>query len=243
VTDLIPISALQHFVFCPRQCALIHIEGAWAENRLTVEGSLMHARAHADHLGPRGGGRSTSRPRASTDSDDAPPAIIRTVRALALVSESLGIIGKADVVEFHETPIDHSPAAPQTHRHVRGTPYPIEYKRGRPKRHDADLVQLCAQALCLEEMLALPPGTIAHGAIFYARTKHRLVVPIDAALRDRTRAVIHACRAMLNAGVLPRISRQPKCKRCSLVNICLPEATGPSVSASQFVNRHTTSPS
>lgn len=238
MSDPIPISALQHYVFCPRQCALIHIEGAWAENRLTVEGALMHARAHADHVGPRGGGRSTSRSRVASAAADAPPITIRTVRALSLASESLGIIGKADVVEFRDFTQD---PASCSHRGARGTPYPIEYKRGRPKRHDADLVQLCAQALCLEEMLALHPGTVSEGAIFYARIKHRVVVPCDAALRDRTLAVIAACRAMLDGAALPRIARQPKCKRCSLVNICLPDATGPSVSAARFVDQHAAS--
>src|SRR5690606_23652838 len=126
-------SALQHLIFCERQCALIHIEGLWAENRLTVEGNHLHRKAH--------------------DGPDTARHGLRVARGMELVSRELGLIGRADVVEF---PAD-------------GPPRPVEYKRGRPKRHDADLVQLCAQAMCLEEMLALAEP-LPKGAIFYGQT-------------------------------------------------------------------------
>lgn len=129
---LLPISALQHLLFCERQCALIHIEGLWAENRLTVEGQHLHRKAHE---GP-----------------DETRGDLRVVRGLALRSLRLGLIGKADVVEFQSDERSDGPRRP----------FPVEYKRGKPKSHEADRVQLCAQALCLEEMLAVavPEGAI-----------------------------------------------------------------------------------
>lgn len=224
----IPNSALQHYIFCPRQCALIHIEGLWAENRLTVEGNILHRKAHGEKAGPRGGGRAESRPG------------IRTVRGLALCSDSLGLTGKADVVEFHGAP-DADQAATEAgafgQRAARplGRPFPVEYKRGRPKRHDADLVQLCAQALCLEEMLGLGEGGVPAGAIFYGQPRKRLDVVFDATLRRRTLGVIAGCRAMIQSGVTPRAAREKKCDRCSLLNHCLPGATGPAKSASRYI--------
>lgn len=215
----IPISALQHYVFCPRQCALIHVEGQWVENRLTIEGRILHRNADAKKVGPRGGGRSTMRGGS------------RTVRALALCSERLGLIGKADVVEFHAAPSQQQALVSAL------VPFPIEYKRGKPKKHDADLVQLAAQALCLEEMLALPEGAISAGAIFYGVTRHRLDVPIDAALRSHTREVIAAVRVMLDSGVTPRARRERKCDRCSLLNVCLPQATGRPASVESYLSR------
>lgn len=145
--DLIPISALQHWAFCPRQCGLIHLEGLWAENRLTAEGKVLHDQAH------NGAGESRGR--------------LRIERGLALRSLSLGLTGKADVVEFH--------------REAWGwQPFPVEYKRGRPKSHDADRLQLCAQAVCLEEMLQV---AVPHGALFYGATRRRQEVDFDERLR------------------------------------------------------------
>lgn len=211
----LPISALQHFIFCRRQCALIHIEGLWAENRLTVEGNVLHRKAHAGDVGPCGGGRSEKRGR------------VRIVRGLALCSESLGLTGKADVVEFRTV---------SRAKEARAVPFPIEYKRGKPKRHDADLVQLCAQALCLEEMLGVSSGGISAGALYYGVTRHRLDVAFDEALRTRTRDVIAQLRAMIAAGVTPRVKREKKCDRCSLLHLCLPEATVPSRSARRYID-------
>lgn len=226
--DPIPISALQHYIFCPRQCALIHIEGLWAENRLTVEGNILHRKAHGEKAGPRGGGRAESRPG------------VRIVRGLALCCDSLGLTGKADVVEFHAAPDADQPATeagssePRAARPL-GRPFPVEYKRGKPKRHDADLVQLCAQALCLEEMLGLGPRGVALGAIFYGQSRKRLDVAFDTALRRRTLDVITGCRAMIVSGVTPRAAREKKCDRCSLLNLCLPGATGPAKSAARYI--------
>ena len=134
--DFIPISALQHYLYCPRQCALIHLDRAWEENVFTAQGRLMHENAHA----------------AGTESRKN----IRTATALILGSERLGIGGVADIVEFHR---------------INGhwQPYPVEYKRGRPKKSDADRVQLCAQAMCLEEMRQT---TITEGALHCITDRH-----------------------------------------------------------------------
>lgn len=224
----IPISALQHYIFCPRQCALIHVEGLWAENRLTVEGSILHKKAHGEKAGPRGGGRVESR------------LGVRIVRGLALCSDSLGLTGKADVVEFHAAP-DADQSATEAGlsepraAHSFGRPFPVEYKRGKPKRHDADLVQLCAQALCLEEMLGLGPGGVPAGAIFYGQSRKRLDVTFDETLRQRTLDIVDYCRTMIESGVTPRAARETKCDRCSLLNLCLPSATGPAKSASRYI--------
>ena len=151
---LIPLSALQHYLFCPRQCALIHVEQIWAENAATAEGRLLHERADA------GGGE--TRPG------------VRIARGLALRSFALGVSGKADVVEFHDA-----------RRGERGRPFPVEYKRGKPKSHRADEVQLCAQAICLEEMF---DTSIAAGALFYGVTRRRFAVVFDEDLRALYRA-------------------------------------------------------
>jgi len=184
---LIPISALQHYLYCPRQCALIHLEQQWAENRQTAEGHLLHQRADAPRVERRRG--------------------VRTVSAMPLVALDLGITGKADMVEFHA--IDTGERT-----------FPVEYKRGRPKTHRADEVQLCAQALCLEEMLG---KHIDAGALFYGQTRRRKDVAFDQQLRDLTLCVIAETRAMLSSGVTPSARYEPKrCDACSLLDLCQP---------------------
>lgn len=192
--DLIPISALQHFLYCPRQCALIHLEQQWAENRLTAEGRLLHQRADTPKAEQRRGAR--------------------TVTAMPLLSLEHGITGKADVVEFHRT--DDGERA-----------FPIEYKRGRPKAHRADEVQLCAQALCLEVMLE---QVIGGGALFYGQTRRRKDVPFDAGLRELTLRVIADTRAMLVSGKTPFASYDAgRCDACSLLDLCQPRVLDRSV--------------
>lgn len=199
--DLLPISALQHLLFCERQCALIHIEGLWVENRLTVEGRHLHQKAHEGPSEARAG--------------------VRIARGLALRSFRLGLVGKADVVEFHEAP-----------EAAAYGPFPVEYKRGKPKRHKADQVQLCAQALCLEEML----GTdVPRGALFYGRTRRRQNVEFDDALRRLTVDAARRLHELIASGRTPRAAREPKCDSCSLYNLCLPDAMGPSHSATAYV--------
>ncbi len=186
----IPLSALQHWAYCPRQCGLIHLEQAFDENLHTQRGRALHSQVDQPGLELRRG--------------------LRIERALPLWSDALGLIGKADVVEFEPD----------------GMPYPVEYKHG--SRHKAteiaacDDLQLAAQALCLEEMTAHP---VPEGALFYASSKRRRVVPITAALRDEVRSTTAAVRAMLASAVLPPPTQdERRCCGCSLRDRCQPQA-------------------
>jgi CRISPR-associated exonuclease Cas4 len=181
---LIPISALQHYLFCPRQCALIHVEQLWAEDGATAEGRLLHEKVDA------GSGESRSG--------------VRISRGLAIRSVKLGIVGKADVVEFRGKP---------------PLPFPVEYKRGRPKSHRADEVQLCAQAMCLEEMFGTP---VSEGALFYGETRRRTGVAFDAELRALTERVAAGARTDIAAGRTPPPQLIPGCRKCSLADLCQP---------------------
>lgn len=183
---LVPISALQHQLFCPRQCALIHLEQQWLEDGATAAGRLLHERVDDGGADKRRG--------------------VRTVRGLDIRSLALGVTGKADAVELRGHPPE---------------PYPVEYKRGRPKSHRADEVQLCAQALCLEEMFGV---AVPEGALFYGATRRRTVVAFDATLRDLTLATARAVRAMLDSGRTPAPVAMPVCARCSLEPLCRPVA-------------------
>jgi CRISPR-associated exonuclease Cas4 len=187
--DPIPISALQHAVYCLRQAALIHIERVWAENRFTAEGRVLHDVAH------EAGSRKSRH--------------VRRVTALPLACRRLNIAGVADVVEFHAGPDGE-------------TAFPIEYKRGKPKLHRADEVQLCAQALCLEEMTGRP---VTEGALFYGETRRRLVVRFDADLRRLTEETAAAFGALVTEGRTPApIWRAERCRACSLLELCRPKA-------------------
>jgi CRISPR-associated exonuclease Cas4 len=180
---LIPISALQHYLFCPRQCALIHVEQSWAEDGATAEGRLLHERIDAGKPDRRQG--------------------VKILRSLTIRSFTLGVTGKADVVELHGA-----------------QPYPVEYKRGSPKTHHADAVQLCAQAICLEEMFGVP---IPEGALFYGQTRRRSVVAFDPALRALTEQVAADARQMIAAQITPPPVYTPACEKCSMQEICRPE--------------------
>ena len=200
--DLLPLSALQHLLFCERQCALIHVEGLWAENPLTLEGTHMHEKAHEGAPETRAG--------------------VRITRGLALRSLRLGLIGRADVVEFHEPAQRNDPPRP----------FPVEYKRGKPKIHDADRVQLCAQALCLEEMLDV---VVPAGALFYGRTRRREDVVFDDRLRALTEETAARLHQLVTSNHTPRAIREPKCNSCSLLDLCLPDALRPRLSASKYI--------
>lgn len=199
---LIPISALQHYLFCRRQCALIHLEQQWAENRYTAEGRVLHVRADRYVRERRRG--------------------VRTSTALPIASERLGLTGIADVVEFENG---------EQGQLVR----PIEYKRGRPKEHRADEVQLCAQALCLEEMLQVD---IAEGALYYGKTRRRKLVTFDDQLRALTQEVIEGTHDLLDGQVTPpAIYEAKRCDRCSLIDRCQPEVMGKRRSARAWLKR------
>ena len=200
--DPIPISALQHYLYCPRQCALIHLEQLWTENVFTAEGRRLHEKAHGNAAESRGD--------------------CKTVTGLLLCSHEYGLTGQADVVEFHR-------------REGHWQPYPVEYKRGRPKSNDADRIQLCAQALCLEEMLAV---AIPEGALFYGKTRRRQVVPFNEALREETRNTTEAVHALLGQGATPPPPpleiANTICPACSLRDVCMPLA--PRKSAAAYLN-------
>ncbi|WP_071469723.1 CRISPR-associated protein Cas4 [Roseinatronobacter thiooxidans] len=197
-SDDIPLSALQHWLYCPRQYALIHIERIWAENTFTAEGRLLHERADL--------GRPESRPG------------IRMLRGVEIRSDRFGLHGVADVVELRG-----------------GRPYPVEYKRGKPKTHRADEVQLCAQALCLEEIFAC---NIPEGALFYGQTRRRSLVPFDAELRALTLSVADAVRACRDAGTLPTPGyKAERCDRCSLLQDCLPQIAARSQTVARWLER------
>jgi CRISPR-associated exonuclease Cas4 len=200
--DLIMISALQHYAFCPRQCALIHIEQVWNESGLTAEGHIMHERVHEQDRESRGN--------------------VRIEYAVPLRSLRLGLIGKADVVEFHR--IDKNT----------WQPYPVEYKRGKPKPDHCDMIQLCAQAMCLEEMLNV---SVPEGAIFYGRTRHRLDVTFDGALRQETRDAAIKAHELIRSGKTPLPVYEKRCKSCSLIGECIPKAIGKKSSVKHYLER------
>ena len=200
--ELVMISALQHCLFCRRQCALIHIEGAWRENYLTATGRNLHE--HVDRIG------------AETRRD------VHVATALRLVSHRLGVMGVADMVEFHRVAqakgadgLLVSVSLPKRAGWWR--PYPVEYKRGRPKAHRADEVQLCAQAICLEEMLGV---VIPEGALFYGEPRRRTTVAFDGELRTLTEAVARDAHDLLRTGVTPPPVRTKGCEACSLKELC-----------------------
>ena len=185
--DLLPLSALQHLLYCDRQCALIHIEQVWGENRFTAEGRLAHDHVHSAGHEIRGD--------------------VHIARNLSLRSLRLGLIGKADVVEFHGA-----------------TPYPIEHKRGHSKTNRCDEVQVCAQALCLEEMLGKP---VPEGALFYGEPRRRTPVVFDPALRTETEDAAARLHRLLETGLTPpAVYDKAKCERCSLLDQCKPKAAG-----------------
>jgi CRISPR-associated exonuclease Cas4 len=200
--DLLQLSALQHLLFCERQCALIHIEQIWSENLFTAEGRILHERVDS---GER-----------QTRND------VRIETAVALRSFRLGLSGKADVVEYH--------------RDVQGNwrPFPVEYKRGRPKAANWDQVQLCAQALCLEEMLHCP---VPEGALFYGKNRRRQVVRFDARLRLETEEAASRLRVLICSGVTPPARYAKKCESCSLMNFCMPKVAGVRKNVGRYLAR------
>ncbi len=195
--EYLMLSGIQHFAFCRRQWALIHIEQQWEENVRTMDGSLMHERVHDDSIREKRGNRIIT-------------------RAMAVSSPRLGLSGECDAVEFH--------------REKNGIPIfgmegtfrivPVEYKRGSPKENDCDVLQLTAQALCLEDMLCCE---IPEGYLYYGETRHRLRVVFDAALRERTEAVIAEMHELYWKHHTPMVKRRKACNACSLRELCLPQ--------------------
>ena len=189
----ITLSALQHYAFCPRQCALIHNEQAWAENFLTAQGRVLHERVDGGEPETRKG--------------------VRFERSVHASAEKFGISGVLDMIE---------------HELATGRLKPVEYKRGKPKVGLWDKIQLCAQALCLEEMTG---KTVEEGALWYQQTRHREPVVFSGSLRQETLAVIEKVRSLLESGATPPPVYGKHCKACSLVEICQPQLMGKDRSA------------
>ncbi len=204
--DLIMISALQHYVFCPRQCALIHIEQVWTESGLTAEGRIMHEKVHEEQRESRGS--------------------VRVEYGIPLRSLRLGLIGKADEVEFRK--LDKAP----------WQPFPVEYKRGKPKPDHCDAVQLCAQAMCLEEMLSV---AVPRGALFYGKTRRRADVAFDQTLRRETEEAAEKARDLIMSGITPPPVYAKRCDSCSLIGNCMPEKIEKGLSVKGYLARITES--
>lgn len=187
-TERIMISALEHYSYCPRQCALIHLEHLFDENIYTLRGRLAHERV--DVLATR------------------QEENMRVERAFPLWSQRLGLIGRADVVEFHGQ-----------------IPYPVEYKLGKRREWRYEALQVCAQGMCLEEMFGLP---VTHGAIYYCNSRSRREISFDATLRSAVEEATGAVRAMLWGRVLPSAPNDQRCEKCSLLESCLPAAVAQS---------------
>ena len=234
--QFIPISALQHWLYCPRQCALIHVEQSWAENKFTAEGRVMHENAH--------------------EGADETKVGVRITRGMPVVSQELGLTGQCDVVEFHPAGGDLKFEISD----LRGTdafgdlkfeisdlrerdgdagceaPFksqisnlksalralPVEYKRGKPKAHRADELQLCAQAMCLEEMLGT---TIGRGCLYYGEKRRRTDVVFDRELRELCRRTVGEIRQCFASGLTPMAEYNPRrCDACSLIDLCQPQS-------------------
>ncbi|HEX8203311.1 MAG TPA: CRISPR-associated protein Cas4 [Isosphaeraceae bacterium] len=196
--DLVPLSALNALLYCDRRAALRHLDGLYVHNEHTRRGDRLHARVDTAGVERRPG--------------------VRTERGLWIVSRRLRLYGRADLVEFRKGP--GRAGDPGAGREV---PYPVEYKHGRQRRWDNDDVQLCAQALCLEETLGV---AVPEGAVFHARSQKRREVPLTAALRAETEAAVGRLHALLASGAIPPAVLKPQCRGCSLRDHCLPEAFG-----------------
>jgi CRISPR-associated exonuclease Cas4 len=201
--DLVPLSALQHFLFCKRQCALIHLERVWAENLYTAQGRIMHKRVHKSSTNARTGKL--------------------TQYGMPIRSLALGLIGKADAVE----------------RFTDGRMMPVEFKRGRPKTRNMDEVQLCAQAICLEEMLGV---RIEEGALYYGKTRKRKRVAFTEHLRSQAAQTANSVHALIAEGKTPPPVYAQTCRRCSLIELCLPKALERRLGVASYIQRQLQQP-
>ena len=214
--DLLPLSGLGHLVYCERQAALIHIEGLWSENRLTALGRDKHAKVHEPSVEVRGN--------------------TRIVRGLRLRSLELGLVGMADATEFQRLPDQPNDIDPGGYASLPGAfglwrPFPVEYKKGAARKEAGYEVQLCAQAICLEEML---DAEVPEGAIYFGESGHRWQVLCDYSLRRRTREAALRFHDLMSAGGTPPAVHGKKCSNCSLADLCLPR-TGHKKAVSSYL--------
>jgi len=200
--DYLPLSALTHFVFCPRRAALTRLEGIWAENVATVEGGIVHKHAH-DDIG--------------SENRDG----LHIARGLMARSQRLGLWGHLDVVEFISVPDDEGRGATLPGISGRWRPFPVEYKRGRLREEQSFALQLCAQAVCLEEMLNT---IVPEGALYYGKTRRRLRVVFTPQVRTATEDAARQLHELVASGRTPRPVHSEKCRACSLAALCLPGA-------------------
>lgn len=194
--DLLLLSGLQHFAFCRRQWALIHIEQQWAENFRTTDGKILHEKAHDGSQRERRGD-------------------MLITRGLRIHSATLGVSGACDVVEFHLT----SDGITLPGEEGLWQPYPVEYKRGTKKENDADRLQLCGQAICLEEMLCC---AIPEGALYYGETRRREVVAFTEELREQVRSSLEEMHQLYKRAYTPKVKPTKSCNACSMKELCLP---------------------
>jgi CRISPR-associated exonuclease Cas4 len=209
--ELLPLSGIQHFLFCRRQWALIHVERQWQENVLTVEGKLLHKRVDDPFF------------------TEIRSGVIIT-RSVPVASYRLGFAGVCDVVEFAESP----QGVELPGRQGRYLPAPVEYKRGKPKKGPSDEAQLCAQAICLEEMLAV---TIPRGFLYYGETRHREEILLSTDLRALVEKMAAEMHAYFQRGYTPRVKTSKACHSCSLADVCLPELQEKTLPASQYIRQ------
>lgn len=216
--DLIMLSSLQHYIFCPRQCALIHVEQSWNENYLTATGRIQHE--HVDKT-------------ASESRKD-----ICQATSLRLTSLRLGLTGVADMVEFHRIVEDENCqdyAVPLEGKKGLWRPVPVEYKRGKPKEHQADEIQLCAQSICLEEMLST---RIPVGLLFYSSIRRRVEVEFTDDLRAKTEVTVKAVRELINSGITPPAQYSKSCEACSLIEECQPKVLNKCFSIHNWLDKN-----
>lgn len=214
--ELLQLSGIQHIAFCERQWALIHIEQVWAENVRTLEGQYLHERTDDPF-------------------EDETRKDIRTVRAMPIVSYKLGLRGVADVVEFQRTEDMLEGIAVQLdNRKGWWRPYPVEYKRGRPKKDDRDAVQLCAQGIALEEMLKI---RIECGFLYYGQTKHRERIVFNDVLRTRVEDLATKMQKLFSEGKTPKAQKGKHCSLCSLAEYCQPNLTLRHRSVEEYLKR------
>lgn len=215
--DFLMLSGIQHMAFCERQWALIHLEQQWAENNLTIQGKHIHE--HADD------------PFGNDSRRD-----VRITRSVSIKSEELGLRGVADVVEYiRDSDLPTNESVRISGKNGRWKVSPVEYKRGKPKPNDADEVQLCAQTICLEEMLGIH---IKEGYLYYNSIKRRVKVNFNDALRKRVGLLSHRMHEMIREGIVPKAVKKPYCKSCSLYEVCQPEWTTTGRSVENYLKSH-----
>lgn len=228
--DLLPLSGIQHFLFCRRQWALIYIEQQWKENALTAEGRILHKKVDDPFLTETRNG-------------------VITARSVPVASYTLGLSGVCDVVEFTPSPLLRPPISEVRNGGIEGgrgegirlpnreglyLPAPVEYKRGKPKREPVDEAQLCAQALCLEEMLSTQ---IPRGYLYYGQTRHREEVEFTPQLRTLVQEMSAEMHNYFSRGYTPKVKTHKGCRSCSLADICLPVLNEKVVAASRYIKQ------